>query len=70
MDDISDCRQCLGGYYCHMQGAINFDFSKNDTGTGICAAGYYCKSGKIIHFQMGFFDIYFYVFLFPVCKLL
>jgi len=29
-----------------MQGAINFDFSKNDTGTGICSSGYYCKSGK------------------------
>jgi hypothetical protein len=47
MDDVSDCRQCLGGYYCDTLGAINFDFTKNDTGTGICDPGYYCKSGKI-----------------------
>ena len=46
MDDVTDCRQCLGGYYCDTLGAIDFDFTKNTTGTGICDAGYYCKSGK------------------------
>ena len=43
----TDCQQCLGGYYCEIEGAINFDQSLNGTGTGICSAGYYCKLGKI-----------------------
>ena len=45
----SDCQDCLGGYYCEDPGAINFDASLNDTGTGVCAAGYYCKIGKQRH---------------------
>ena len=48
MDDVTDCRQCEGGYYCHMQGATGYDPAKNisETGVGICSAGYYCKSGN------------------------
>ena len=41
----SDCQDCLGGYYCEDPGSINFDASLNDTGTGVCAAGYFCKIG-------------------------
>lgn len=47
MVEVSDCKPCLGGFYCEALGAINFDFSLNDTGTGKCEAGYYCKEGKI-----------------------
>lgn len=43
----ADCQPCKGGFYCEKLGAINFDFTVNDTGTGLCAAGYYCKQGKI-----------------------
>lgn len=46
MTKESDCLPCSGGFYCYKLGAINFDFSLNDTGTGQCAAGYYCKSGS------------------------
>ena len=41
----SDCTPCLGGFYCFKMGSINFDFSLNDTGTGPCSAGHFCKSG-------------------------
>lgn len=56
MDELSDCRQCLGGYYCDTPGAIDFDFTKNNTGTGICDAGYYCKSGMEIVYTLASFD--------------
>lgn len=46
----SDCQQCLGGFYCNKLGAVNFDFSLADTGTGPCAAGYYCKQGNDFYF--------------------
>ena len=45
----SDCQDCLGGYYCEDPGSINFDASLNDTGTGVCAAGYFCKIGTTEH---------------------
>lgn len=47
MTQESNCLPCSGGFYCYKLGAINFDFSLNDTGTGQCAAGYYCKSGTL-----------------------
>ncbi|RUS80927.1 hypothetical protein EGW08_011308, partial [Elysia chlorotica] len=40
----SDCRPCLGGYYCDTLGATEFDPSLNNTGVGKCAPSYYCKS--------------------------
>ena len=48
MTSESDCTPCLGGYYCIKMGSINFDFSLNDTGTGPCGAGHYCKTGLSI----------------------
>ncbi|GFS22362.1 fibrillin-1-like [Elysia marginata] len=41
----SDCRPCLGGYYCDTLGATEFDASLNNTGVGKCSPSYYCKSG-------------------------
>ena len=42
------CQQCIGGWYCELAGATTFDPSRTDTGTGICDAGYYCKSGRFL----------------------
>ena len=52
MDSIDDCQPCLGGYYCDTPGAIDFDFSRNNTGTGKCSPGYYCKSGKTVTMEI------------------
>lgn len=57
MTKESDCLPCSGGFYCYKLGAINFDFSLNDTGTGQCAAGYYCKSGSYHSFSHLFYEI-------------
>ena len=43
---VEECKPCLGGYYCEKLGAVDFDVSKNDTGTGPCDPGYYCKQGE------------------------
>ncbi|XP_023933458.1 uncharacterized protein LOC106181652, partial [Lingula anatina] len=36
--DVSDCQQCSGGSYCETEGLVE--------PTGLCAAGYYCRSGS------------------------
>lgn len=37
-DDISDCKQCIFGYYCDGSGNVIFD--------GFCFQGYYCFGGQ------------------------
>lgn len=42
-----DCKPCKGGYYCDRVGSNSFDSTLNDTGTGPCEAGFFCKSGTL-----------------------
>ena len=64
----TDCKPCLGGYYCESLGAINFDFSLNDTGTGQCEAGYYCKSGILQNMSMVLLCSVWFCFLVDSCN--
>ena len=47
MSSEDQCLPCTGGYYCFSHGATSFDPSRNDTGIGLCSAGYYCKEGNL-----------------------
>lgn len=49
LSEVSQCKPCAGGYSCESLGAVNFDYSLNNTGTAPCAAGYFCKSGTLYY---------------------
>ena len=34
---VTQCKDCLGGYFCDMEAATNV--------TGVCMQGFYCESG-------------------------